>query len=176
MKTFIYSIFVAVVFTLSACGSSQNFLDSKTVNTLVNDKEFTFMAQRAIPTNYDVLNVMNSIPNAPQSRLLNLDYGYTIVLKKDELVATLPYFGRMFTPTMNRDKEGYRFTSKDFLIQKSEGKKGRQILEIQPKDLNHIQKIVMEIYPNGKAYVTIAANDRQPISYDGYLMTNEAEK
>ena len=34
----------------------------------------------------------------------------------------------------------------------------------------------IEVYKNGSAYVSIDSNDRQPISYNGYLMKNEISK
>ena len=39
------------------------------------------MAKRN-PTNFDVINIMNSMPNGNSARMLDLDYGYTVVLKK----------------------------------------------------------------------------------------------
>ena len=37
-------------------------------------------------------------------------------------------------------------------------------------------KNYIEVYKNGNAYVSIDSNDRQPISYNGYLMKNEISK
>jgi hypothetical protein len=34
-------------------------------------------------------------------------------------------------------------------------------------------EINIEVYKNGKAFVSIRSNDRQPISYDGYISKNE---
>ena len=41
---------------------------------------------------------------------------------------------------------------------------------ISPKDVDHVRVIYIEVYKNGNAYVSIDSNDRQPISYNGYLM------
>ena len=40
------------------------------------------MAKRANPTNFDVINVMNSLPNNNSARMLDLDYGYSVVIKE----------------------------------------------------------------------------------------------
>ncbi len=175
MKNYILLLYGFVFFTLISCGS-QNYLDNNTVKTLLQNEEFTFMAKSAHPTNYDVINVMNSLPATSASRMLQLDYGYGITIKKQELVSTLPYFGRSFTPSMDRDRESLRFTSKNYKIMSTEGKKGAKVLTIIPSDVSHIRRIIMEVFPNGRAYVSIDANDRQPISYDGYLMKNEEPK
>ena len=175
MKKLFLVIMGTMLLVLSAC-STQNYLDPKTVIELVNGKQFTFMAKRANPTNYDVINVINSIPNSTSSRMLELDYGYGITFKDGELTSVLPYFGRTYTPIMDRDKQSYRFTSRNFSIEKKSGKKDTQILTIRPTDVDYVQRIIMEIYPNGKAYLSIYSNDRQPISYEGYLMENEVKK
>lgn len=134
------------------------------------------MAERAVPTNMDVINVMNSLPNSSSARILNLDYGYTLVIKKEEIVATLPYYGRMFTPSFDMNKNSYRFTSKDFTINKTAGKKGSSIYIISLSDQPNIRKMILEVYGNGKSYLSINSNDRQPISYDGYIMENDVKK
>lgn len=173
--TFLFLLSMFVIASLFSC-SSQTNVDSKIVAEITTNNQFTFMAERANPTNFDVINVMNSLPNGASSRMLNLDYGYTIVLKENEIDVTLPYFGRMFNPSYDTSKNSYRFTSKDFDLNKIQNKKGNWVYTIKPKDLDNVRLINLEIYKNGKAYVSIDSNDRQPISYDGYVMRNEITK
>ncbi|MDQ1098026.1 MULTISPECIES: DUF4251 domain-containing protein [Chryseobacterium] len=155
--------------------SSQGSLDSKTVDTLVNSQEFTFYAQRANPTNYDVINVMNSIPNSTSTNILQLNGNYTVVLKNNMLDVALPYFGRVFNPTYGADNS-FRFTTKNFTVNKSQNKKGNWIVRIKPEtnDSKNIDEIIIEVYKTGKAFTSIRSNDRQPITYDGYISKNEA--
>ena len=157
--------------------ASQNYLDPATAQRLVNEEQFTFMAQKANPTNYDVISMANSMPSYGSSRMLNLDYGYTLILNNKEMTVTLPYFGRAYsTNAYDTDKQSFRFTSKDYTVQKSTTPKGNHLLRIKPNDISHIRLINIEIYRNGKAFVSVDANDRQPISYDGYIMKNEKTK
>ena len=160
---------------INSC-TSQNVLPSQKVTSLLQGGEFTFMAERANPTNFDVINVLSSLPGGGSSQILNLDYGYTLTLKKNEVVAVLPYFGRMFSPSFDNEKNSYRFTSKDFNITERMGKKGSMIYTIAPKDLQNVRAIILEVFKNGKAYLNIDGNDRQPISYDGYIMENPSPK
>lgn len=52
-----------------------------------------FYAQKANPTNYDVINVMNSMPNSTSTRMLDLNGGnYTIEVSKNKVDVVLPYF------------------------------------------------------------------------------------
>jgi hypothetical protein len=120
--------------------------------------------------------VMNSLPRSSASRMLDLDYGYTIVLKKSELRVELPYFGRMYSPSYDTANNSYRFTSKDFTVSQQTGKKQSSVYTIITKDQPNIRRIIMEVFSSGKTYVSIDSNDRAPISYDGYLMENEAAK
>lgn len=159
-------------------GFSQTKADPQTLAELLNANDFSFRAERATPTNYDVINVMNSIPNSTSTRILDLSgSNYSIDLRKDKLEVTLPYFGRVFNPTYgNTSQNSYRFTSKDFVVTKSQGKKGKTIVKIKVNDQSTVDEITIEVFKNGKAYTSIRSNDRQPISYDGFISKNEVEK
>ena len=172
------TVLMSVMFLLTLLFSctSQTYVEPKTLEGLINSNQFTFMAKRANPTNFDVINVMNSLPNNNSARMLDLDYGYDVVIKEKELEVTLPYFGRMYNPSYDSSKNSFRFTSKDFTITKNQNKKGNWIYNIIPKDAENVRNIYMEVFKNGNAYISIDANDRQPISYDGYIMKNEVKK
>ena len=164
-----------VMIIANSCDTQSN-VSSEKVTSLLQSTEFTFLAEHANPTSYEVVNVLNSLPNSSSSNILNLEYGYTVEIKKDEIKVDLPYFGTMYTPNFDSEKNSFRFTSKDFKINKTAGKKGSLIYSIQPKDQQNINNIILEVYKNGKAYLSIRANDRQSISYDGYIMANKTVK
>lgn len=155
----------------NAC-SSKNTVANANITNLLKENEFTFMAQRANPTNSDVVNVINSLPNSSSSQILNLDYGYSLKITENEIVAELPYFGRMFTSNYDNTNNSYRFTSKDFTLTQKAGKKGSTIYFINTKDQQNVRRMILEVFPNGKAYFNIDSTDRQPISYDGYIQEN----
>lgn len=178
MKKYISFIFIfGFLFFFQSC-SSQASADPKIVDDLVNSREFTFYAQRANPTNYDVIRVMNSIPNSTASRILELNGNYTIEFRGNKMDVVLPYFGRVFTSTNygNADGNSYRFTSIDFSISKSQNKKGTWTLIIKPNDIKNVEQINIEIFKTGKTFVSVRSNDRQPITYDGYISKNEETK
>ena len=162
-------------FLLNSCGS-QNGLATEKVTSLLSSGNFTFLAQKANPMGGDVINVLNSFPNSSASRILELDYGYTLQITENKIVVTLPYFGRMYNPSFDTSKNSYRFTSKDFKINQSPGKKGSTTYSFVLNDQQNIRKMYLEVFKNGKAYLSIDSNDRQPISYDGYIMENSADK
>lgn len=172
MKKYISLLFIfGFLFSFQSC-SSQSTMDPQSVSTLVNSQEFTFHAQRANPTNYDVINVMNSMPNSPSTRILELNGNYTVELKNNILNVVLPYFGRAFKTNYSGDNS-FRFESKDFTVNKTQNKKGTWIVKIKPNDTSSVDEIIIEIYKSGKAFTSVRSSDRQPISYDGYVSKNE---
>lgn len=176
MKKILAAFAVSLLIISSSCKTALPVATSAEVSSLANTGDFMFMAERANVTNYDVVNVMNSIPNSTGSRMLSLDYGYGVHLKSGELSVELPYFGRLYNPSYDSSKNGLRFTSKDFSVKKSESRKGGWNFEILPKDQANIRALNLEIYKDGRAFLSVDANDRQPISYTGYITKNEALK
>lgn len=174
MKQLFYTGLMCILMSMGGC-TSQNYISESGYQQAMNSQQFTFMARRANPTNYDVINVMNSIPYSNSGRMLQLDYGYSVVLKKDEVEVTLPYFGRMYNPSYDQSKNSFRFTSKDFSVNRKDGRKGSQIFTIIPRDQQHIRAIYLEVFKNGSAYTAIDATDRQPITYDGYITGTSAK-
>lgn len=171
MKNIILLLFGLFAFT-SSC-TSQTYIESGLLNSMVEKEQFTFMAERVNITNQDVIN---SLPGGSAARMQNLSYGYNIVFENKEMKVNLPYFGRTYNPSRNPDQSGFFFTSKDYTITEKDGKKGGKTLTVRPKDVNNVDTIYIEISGNGKCFVSIDANDRQPISFSGYIMKNEIKK
>lgn len=166
-KSFFY--IVAILFIFSSCSSSKAYIDPQKTQELLSSGNFSFQAEKANPTNMDVINVMNSMPYNNSARILTLDPGYSVDFKTDEIVSQLPYFGRMFVANMDPQKNGYNFTSKSFTIDKSKSSDKKTVWIVNFNDLPQVRQIFLEIYKNGRAYLSINSNDRQAISYDGYI-------
>lgn len=174
MKNIILALF-GIFFFANSC-TSQTYVESELLTSMMEKEEFTFMAEKVNITNPDVMNAMNSIPGGSTARLQELGYGYDIVLDHNEMKVHLPYFGRTYNPARGQDKTGLYFTSKDYSVEKKDGKKGKKIFTVRPNDINYISAIFIEISSNGRAYVSVNANDRQPISFSGYIKKNEIKE
>ena len=174
MKNIISALFAIFLFANSC--TSQTYVESGLLSSMIEKEQFTFMAERVNITNMDVMNTINSIPGASAARMQDLDYGYDIVFENKELNVHLPYFGRAYNAPRDASDRGYNFTSKDYSVEKKEGKKGKITLTVKPNDVKNISAIYIEIEKNGKAYVSINSNDRQPISFSGYIKKNEIKK
>ncbi|WP_144283404.1 DUF4251 domain-containing protein [Chryseobacterium echinoideorum] len=177
MKKYIKILSILSVFIFLHNCSAQGKADSQITNNLINSEEFTFHADRAFPMNQDVVNIANSMPNAAGQRIFDLSgEGYSIEIRKNILDVALPYFGRTFNPSYGTTDNSYRFTSKDYTLTKSQSKKGNWIIKIKPNDVKNVSEIFIDISKNGKASTSIQSNDRQPITYNGYISQNEEIK
>ena len=174
MKNIILALFGLFLWTNSC--TSQTYVESGLLNSMLEQEQFTFMAERVNISNQDVMNAINSLPGGSSARMQSLSYGYDIVFENNEMIVHLPYFGRTYNPSPDPNKAGFYFTSKEYKITKKEGKKGGKTLTIKPNDIDYVDAIYIEISSNGKSYVSINANDRQPISYSGYIMKNAIKK
>jgi len=169
MKSLIL-IFGLALMTVS-CGS-QIYLEPTILSSVVEKKEFDFNTTKAFPTNYDVINVMNSMPGSTGTRILNLDPGNGFNLKKDLFSVALPYFGRAFNATPgDANNGGIRFESKDFRVKQSTTKKGNTLFVITTVDQRESYVFNLEIFKNGSAFLSVSSNNRQPISFDGNIST-----
>lgn len=168
MKNILIIFFLGLI--ISSC-SSVNGLAKDNSNGLISDGSFTFSALKANPTNIDVINVMNNFPGSSSSQMLNLSGDDTAYFSSDSINVDLPYFGRVYNPNPNPKKNGLHFTSKKFSFDSSKSTSKKQVLIYTIEDVNYIDKIYVECFKNGKAYLSINANDRQSISYDGRVST-----
>ncbi|MDR7793612.1 DUF4251 domain-containing protein [Riemerella anatipestifer] len=153
--------------SLISCQTQYGINENK-VQSYIDKNEFTVMAKRALPNNYDVINIAQSFPTVG-SRMFELDYGYAVTLKKDSLSVNLPYFGRMFNTSLDPSKNSFNTETKDFKLSKNKTKKG-YTYHFSLSHPENMSDIYIDILKNGKAYISINSRDRQPISYDGYLV------
>lgn len=163
---YIFFFIVALLFT--SCASSSGNLSPEKTQSLVDSKVFTFMAERANPTDQTVIGIMNSFPGNA-GRTFTLDPGYKVDFTENTMQVNLPYFGRNYQPSLNPSKSGYTFESKNFTVQKAPSKKNKTVLQYTVNDASEVRQMFLEIFPNGRAYLSISSNTRQPIAYDGFI-------
>ena len=124
------------------------------IKKIVEAQNYVFKAQTALPT-------------AGTTRQLTSDYDLRI--SKDTVVSDLPYFGRAFTAPLNPSEGPLQFTTTKFQYMVSNNKKGGWNVSITPKDLTDPRELIMTIFDNGSASVVVNSNNRQPISFNGYV-------
>jgi len=145
--------------------------DKATTQRVVQDQDFVFQATSAMPmANMDVNRVLNRMNNPGGAGNINLSGSqYDLTIKKDSIVAYLPYYGRAYTATMNPDDAGIKFKTKDFTYTNTKKKKGGWTITIIPKDVKDSQKMILDVSESGYATLSVTNNNRQPISFYGYI-------
>lgn len=124
------------------------------IGELVKSRQFVFKAQSASPT-------------SGRTRQLTSEYGLWV--KKDTVVSALPYFGRAYSAPVDPTSGGINFTSTDFEYTETEGKKGGWQIEIKPKDNRDVQQMSLSISTSGYGTLQVRSNNRQNISFYGYV-------
>jgi hypothetical protein len=120
------------------------------VARLVQQKSFTFIAERANPM-------------TGSSTIIN-SY-YDVRVSADSVVATLPYFGRAYNVPFN-SQGGINFTSTNFHYKFNYKKKSWR-LTINFKDTEDVRQFSFTIFPNRSAILNVTSTNRQPISFNG---------
>ncbi len=150
----IRTLILATFATLFLANANAQNLSAKQVDSLINNKHFTFEAQRMTP-------------QRGGQRFLTSEYFLRIT--GDSLISSLPYFGRAYTAPINTEDAGYNFTSTNFTYNVVPKKKGSYEVTIVTKDKVNTATFVLTAYNNGNAYLKVTSINRQPISFSGYL-------
>ena len=152
MKHNHFIITVAALFFIQQL-QAQSFT-AKQIQELINDKHYAFEAQ-----------TMN--PQRGGTKQLTTEY--FLKVSGDSLSSYLPYFGRAYTAPMNAADNDYDFTSTKFDYAVSAGKKDSYKISIKTKDRNSNTSFELTVYDNGNAYLHVTNNDREPVSFTGYI-------
>ncbi len=147
MKKGIIAGFIPALLALSSIAHSQD-ASEVAVKNMVDSQGYVFVAQIAIPMG---------------GRSRHLDANYELRVKKDTVLAYLPYFGKAYTAGYGSSSDGgIDFTSRDFKYTKEDAKKGGWTINIAPKDVKDpSQKLTLTITQSGSAYLTVSSNNRQ---------------
>ena len=148
-KPFMFLVF-AFCFITTQAQEKRN-----TIKSIIEAKEFVFKAQTALPASM-------------ATRQLSGD-NYDLRLFGDSLVSYLPYFGRAYSAPPPGSTGGYNFTSTKFDFKIKERKKGGWDIIIKPGDVTDFREFSLVVSPDGNAILRALSNNRQMISYNGYI-------
>ena len=149
---------LAIVFLVVKSIKAQE-LDSAVVVKAIETKNYVFKAQTASPQ---------------RGGFRQLTSEYDFVVRPDTLVSYLPYYGRSFSAPVNTTDAGLQFTSMNFEYSvKKNKKKNRWDITIKPKDVSRIRDLNLTVFDNGRASLRVNSNDREAITFDGYLKVNK---
>ncbi len=124
------------------------------VQSIINSKDFVFIAESASPMG---------------GRTIYLTSVYSVRVSKDTLVADLPYYGRAYSAPMNPSEGGLKLTSTDFELSIQSKKKDGWNILITPKNARDVRQLFLNASENGYASMQVTSNNRQAISFTGYI-------
>lgn len=162
------TLLALMVFAINASAQT----DKATTQKIVDAKNFIFVATSAIPMNSgEISGILNKMSPGTGGNINLSGNTYDLSITPDSVVAYLPYYGRSFNASINndRDENGYKFKSKDFTYKNSKRKKGGWEITINPKDTKDNPKLNLTVFTNGYATLTVNSNNKQSISYNGYI-------
>lgn len=143
----------------TACGTaSQTQETSANIESAVLSKNYVFTAQSVTPLG---------------GRYRQLTSDYDLKVSTDKVIAYLPYFGRAYSAPIDPTQGGINFTSSKFTYQQSLRKKGGWIVTIKPTDVQDVRELTLTIASGGSATLNVISNNRQSISFDGYIHTKK---
>lgn len=152
--------------------------DKATTAKIVEAKTYTFVARSATPLNVmDISAVMSRMPGNMQGGTINLNESYyEVKVTPDSVIAFLPYYGRSFTAPINQNEGGVKFTSTKFDYKGKKGKKRGWNILIEPADAKENYRLAIDIGDEGYATLSLNSNNKQSITYQGYLKENSDKK
>ncbi|MCL1943296.1 MAG: DUF4251 domain-containing protein [Candidatus Azobacteroides sp.] len=147
-------IITAGLFVITSCGTSS--IDTAKMEALaqmVESRNYVFVAEYAYPMN---------------GRSIYLTSEYTFAVSQDTITAYLPYFGRAYVAPIDPDEGGIQFKSNNFRYDITKKKNNWEVM-IKTKSVQRNYQISLNIGTTGNATLNITSNDRQSISFNGYI-------
>lgn len=95
---------------------------------------------------------------------------YDLRVKKDSVVAWLPYIGTVYLdPPVFPDDDGVKFSSTKFQYDIKPHKKGGWLVTINLNDVKRSSKVLLDISTSGSTYMQVMSNTRDQVAYLGYI-------
>jgi hypothetical protein len=132
----------------------------KQVSGLVENKEFRFVAQSMQPL---------------RGSSRQLTSGYDVKITRDSINSQLPYAGRAQSASLDPSEQGLTFISTDFDISVGPMKKEKWDIVLKPKDTREVREMRMTVFSNGAADLQVSSNNRDPVSFRGYIEPVKAD-
>lgn len=159
MKSKIYS-FLVILFLLISCSSVSNISShSLDFSNLIYTKNFTFHAEYVIPS---------SSGFTPKY----LTSEYDLKVTPDTVSAHLPYYGIAYSAPYNFSENGINFISDKFTYSVLNHTDKSWSIKIIINDKFSPVSLILEIWNNGKTYLTVNDYNKQVINYQGYISNN----
>ena len=156
MNRILLSLLVPIFFLTEPLEAQD--LDPAVVVKAIESKNYIFKAKTASPQ---------------RGGFRHLTPEYDFIVRPDTLISDLPYYGRAYSGSFNPADAGIKFTSMKYEYSVKNKKKNRWEITITPNDVSGIRDLFLTVFDNGRASLRVNSNNRESISYDGYLKVNK---
>lgn len=146
-------IVIGLAAVLLGCSSSQDAAKIQAVTQMIESSNYVFVADMALPMG---------------GKSIFLTSTYTLEVTKDTLVSYLPYFGRAYVAPLDPTDGGIQFESTQFDYQVKK-KSGGWDIELRPTDVKRRYRMFLDVSETGSAFLNVTSEDRQSISFNGYI-------
>ncbi len=123
--------------------------------------------QQAIDSQKYVFHAQQAMPLGGGTRQLTGEY--YLRATPDSIITDLPYFGRAYYVPYNQTDGGINVNTNKFSYQKDTNKKSGWDIVIKPTERMDVQQLILFISIDGYATLKIISNNRQAISFNGYV-------
>lgn len=137
---------------LSQAGSDSS--KAASLQKMLEDQQYSFKPQSVTPLS---------------GRLRQLDAGYELKVSKEKITCQLPYFGRAYSAPMDPAANSFQFSSTQFKHTVKARKKDGWNISIVYSDAGDVKQMQLTVFSNGSASLQATSNNRQSISYNGYI-------
>ncbi|HLS31174.1 MAG TPA: DUF4251 domain-containing protein [Flavobacteriaceae bacterium] len=186
---YLFIIIILVLFSCSSAKLADN--DTKKVNTakieeLIEKEAFKINVDYAFPKtssqfNQAVQNLNLSAVGNSANRINIQGEGYYLEIKKDSVIAVLPFYGEQYSgyQITTHDRIEFKGDSEKYEINADPTKKSnRTRISFQIADANRIGEwydVSLLIFENGKTDMQVSSSRRSIMAYRGEVEGEEAE-
>jgi hypothetical protein len=124
------------------------------IKNLVDSRNYVFRAQSVTPL---------------RGRTRQLSSDYDIRVMGDSMVTYLPYFGRAYSAPIDPSEDGIKLNTTNFDYKAIARKKGGWEISILPKENSDVRQLLLTVSANGYAQLQVTSNNRDIISFNGYI-------
>lgn len=153
-------LLLLAAFTLQATAQKERSDKDAALQKSLDARHFVFVAQTATPM---------------RGGLQQLTSLFDLRLSNDTVISNLPYFGRAYTAPMNPAQGALTFTATATGYRVKTKKKGAREISITTKAAGDTQRMLLTVFDNGAASLQVSTNNRDPISFSGYVREASAD-
>lgn len=121
------------------------------IGQAITNDQWDFLADYAMPSYGASRNIMGV---------------YFVKCRKDSLIVSLPYYGKITSPAGANNANPLDFQTSDFKLTKEKRKKGGWFITIKPTN-PEVRSMTFTFYENGSAQLNFIMTNRSGISFSG---------